>query len=149
MELRGNDPDRSDLHLAARRENIGPGVRHVLDFARRMGTEAGICWELELLMEEILANIVQHAYPGRDGDMAVCCTRKVPGGIQVEIRDRGIPFDPLESPRPLLATDLQEMHTDGFGLPLIRHLADAISYRRRDNENRLTVSKTRCRFAHP
>ena len=93
---------------------------------------------LELLLEEIVANICLHAHPA-GGKFAVAVTGGE-GRIGLQIEDDGVPFDPLKMTAPDIEAEVDEREIGGLGLVLIRKIADSLSYRRENGCNILTAS---------
>jgi anti-sigma regulatory factor (Ser/Thr protein kinase) len=95
---------------------------------------------IRLAIEEVVVNIVKHAYPEvADGYIDVEIERH-DESISLCFRDGGIPFNPLEhkAPDTSLPMDLRPM--GGLGILLLRRDVDAINYEYSNNENILTVS---------
>lgn len=98
--------------------------------------------KIELALHEILVNIALYAYPDRSrGEMAVRIWREN-GSIVIEVRDNGIPFNPVKKKNPDLLLKLRRGRPGGLGVYLYRTLMDGLSYRRARGENVLTVRKT-------
>ena len=74
------------------------------------------------------------------GDLAIRIWRDV-GTLFMEIRDRGVPFDPVKKPNPDVMARLRRGTRGGLGVFFFRTLMDGLSYRRDGGENILTVSK--------
>ncbi|MDH7510619.1 MAG: ATP-binding protein [Methanolinea sp.] len=132
----------SHLTIRADRRNLG----EVFGFLRQVLGEAGIherlLPDLELAVEEAVVNIMAHAYPGGEGDL-VLGVLTGPDHVTIEIRDRGVPFNPLLVPEPDTSAPLWEREIGGLGVHLIRSLMDEVSYEFRDGENILTLRKRR------
>lgn len=96
--------------------------------------------KLELALHEIFVNIVLHAYP-REGGGVNIRIRGVHGNLHMEIRDRGIPFNPIEMPPVDLEEKLRRGTRGGLGIYLFKTIMDGYAYRRDGNENVLTVRK--------
>jgi serine/threonine-protein kinase RsbW len=96
--------------------------------------------KLELSLHEILVNIALYAYPRTSGKMSVRIW-KGDGTFFMEIRDRGIPFDPAGRPPPNLEEKIRKGTRGGFGVYLFKTLMDGYSYKRSDGENVLTIYK--------
>ena len=115
-----------------------PAVRdHVQESAGRAGLPTGTGQKIDLVIEEILVNITNHAYRGEGGplevecvvrDRAFCCT----------LRDWGPPFNPLEADAPTLDQPLDDRPVGGLGIFLATTMPDTCSYLRRDETNELT-----------
>ncbi len=106
--------------------------------AEASGVAAARLSMLELLLEEIVANICLHAHP-TGGKFSVAVSGEQ-GRIRLQIEDDGIPFDPLKMIAPDIGADAAEREIGGLGLVLIRKIADDLSYRRENGCNILTAS---------
>jgi sigma-B regulation protein RsbU (phosphoserine phosphatase) len=90
--------------------------------------------DLHLALEEIVSNVMMHGYGAAAGTIAVAgsvSTRRV----VVEVRDRGVAFDPLQAPPPDLELPVDERPIGGLGILLARELMDEVRYERRTEEN--------------
>lgn len=97
--------------------------------------------KIELALHEILVNIAMYAYPeGTGGPMAVQVWREN-GSIVIEVRDKGVPFNPVKKKNPDLMLKMRRGRPGGLGVYLYRTLMDGLSYRRVRGENVLTVRK--------
>jgi len=90
----------SHLTIRADRRNLG----EVFGFLRQVLGEAGIrerlLLDLELAIEEAVVNVMTHAYPGGEGDL-VLGVMPGPDHVTIELRDRGVPFNPLPCRSPI------------------------------------------------
>jgi anti-sigma regulatory factor (Ser/Thr protein kinase) len=97
--------------------------------------------KVELALHEIFVNIARYAYPrGRKGKMTLRIWREE-GALVIEVRDRGIPFNPVRKKNPDLMVKLRHGVPGGLGVYFFKTLMDGLSYRRRGGENILTVRK--------
>jgi serine/threonine-protein kinase RsbW len=98
-------------------------------------------FKVELALHEICVNIARYAYPrGNPGDMAVRIWRDK-ASLFIEVRDRGIPFNPVGKKNPDLMVKLRRGLPGGLGVYFFKTLMDGLSYRRRSGQNILTVRK--------
>lgn len=85
-------------------------------------------YNLELAIQEIAVNIVNHAYAGQEGPQGRIQMRlqltEQPPALTLFFHDTGASFDPTIVPAPQLGK-LQE---HGFGLFLVRELMDEVEY---------------------
>jgi anti-sigma regulatory factor (Ser/Thr protein kinase) len=97
--------------------------------------------KIELALHEICVNIARYAYPqGRKGDIAVRIWRDE-DSLFIEVRDSGIPFNPIRKKNPNLLVKLRRGIPGGLGVYFFKTLMDGLSYRRAGGENVLTVRK--------
>ncbi len=96
---------------------------------------------IELALHEICVNIAMYAYPkDRRGDMAVRVWR-ADGSLFIEVRDRGVPFNPVKKKNPDLLVKLRRGVPGGLGVYFFKTLMDGLSYRRAGGQNILTIRK--------
>jgi anti-sigma regulatory factor (Ser/Thr protein kinase) len=97
--------------------------------------------KVELALHEICINIARYAYPrGRKGEMTVRIWRDN-GSLFIEVRDKGIPFNPVRKKNPDLVVKLRRGIPGGLGVYFFKTLMDGLSYRRAGGQNILTVRK--------
>jgi anti-sigma regulatory factor (Ser/Thr protein kinase) len=96
--------------------------------------------EIELAVEEALANICLYAYPDRSGEVEVRCGRDETQHFLIELIDTGVPFDLLSRPAPDLLVDATQLTLGGFGIPLILALMDHVTYQREGERNILRLA---------
>jgi anti-sigma regulatory factor (Ser/Thr protein kinase) len=96
---------------------------------------------VDLAVDEILTNVISYAF--RDGDSHRIDLELDFSGekLSIEIRDDGVPFNPLDIPAPMLDGEVGEREIGGLGMHFVRNIADEITYRREANWNILSLSK--------
>ena len=63
------------------------------------------------------------------------------GGLEVEIRDKGEPFDPNKVPEPKVGSPLEKFGPRGAGVFLMRKLMDDVRFEFFENETVLRMKK--------
>ena len=96
--------------------------------------------EIELAVEEALANICLYAYPDSRGEVEVRCMQDETRHFSIELIDSGIPFDMLARPAPDFTVDAAQRPIGGLGIPLIRALMDNATYHREGAQNILRLT---------
>ena len=113
-------------------------IRGVIkEFSARAGLEARTTHEVTLAVDEAVSNVIKHSYKG-DPNQKIslrCC--EVDGGVEVEVRDQGEPFDPGQSAIP----PPDELRSGGRGVYLIRSVMDEVEYRREGATNCVLMRK--------
>lgn len=107
--------------------------------ARGAGFSLARVTEVELVVEEIVANICRHSYGDQPGEVELCCRRLDGSKMALEFIDYGRSFDILASPAPDLSVDLDQRDIGGLGVPMLRALVDQVTYRREGARNILCV----------
>ena len=107
-----------------------------------MPTDEKLRFKIGLSVEEAVVNVVRYAYDGGigwleagtdlDHDTLV---------LTIELRDAGMPFNPLEIPDPDVTLSVNEREVGGLGIFLCKKMMDSISYRYEDGNNVLTMKK--------
>ena len=64
------------------------------------------------------------------------------GSLFIEVRDKGIPFNPVRKKNPDLMVKLRRGIPGGLGVYFFKTLMDGLTYRRAGGQNILTVRKT-------
>jgi len=112
------------------------------EFGRRYRLAPKILHDVNLAVEEILANIISYGYTDNREEHEIKLGVSVqPGEVRVDVEDDGRPFNPLEAPEPDTTKPLEERTVGGLGIHLVRKLMDSLEYKRRDNKNFLTLKK--------
>jgi len=118
-------------------------LKAILEFVRKGAMEASLpesrIGELELVIEEIVMNACNHAYPDDAGVVTITYSVPTPGELSVEVADQGVEFNPLTAEPPDLTLDLGRRPIGGLGILLMKTLATSLTYRRECGWNRLTL----------
>jgi serine/threonine-protein kinase RsbW len=106
---------------------ITPAVERIMAVIEDMGCAEGKEHQVELSVQEALANAVVHGCAGdpeRSVRVSVGCDRE--RGMIIVVRDPGSGFDPKTIPSPLRGENLFASH--GRGIYLINQLMDEVRY---------------------
>jgi serine/threonine-protein kinase RsbW len=113
----------------------------VTSCARELGFASEKISEIELALEEVLVNIIKHAYKecGIDGDIEITCKQADDRSLVIEIADSGTPFDIFSAREPDISADIDERQIGGLGIFFVKRLMDDVRYRRENDRNILTL----------
>jgi len=118
-------------------------VAHCTEFARAKAQQAGFpaarVDEIELVVEEVVANICHYSYGDRLGNVELACRLTDGSTLELDFADGGRPFDMLAVPEQNLAVDIDQRGLGGVGVPMMRALVDRASYRRDGQRNLLCL----------
>lgn len=98
-------------------------------FLRAHGAE-GFIYKVDLLIEEVASNIIQHAYPHVQKETIDFTFSIVEGELEILVRYKGIPFDvaSLGIAATLDSEQIIESGGRGIGLRLVNLISDEVHY---------------------
>lgn len=101
-------------------------IADVLQHADSLPNPAQTIHDMQLAVQELCVNIIEHAYADQPGQsvMATLTLDAAAGLFVVQLHDTGRPFTPAQVPPP----DLQTVHERGYGLFLAHSLLDEVVY---------------------
>lgn len=98
--------------------------------------------QIDVAMDEVLANVCNYAYGGDMGSLTVEIEAlDDPAGVKLTFVDEGVAFNPLLVPEPNTKLSLEERKVGGYGIFIVRKTMDQVTYERKDGKNILTVVK--------
>lgn len=107
-----------------------------------MPTDPDLRFKIELSVEEAVENVVQYAYEGGIGWLEAGTSLDDKSLVlTIELRDAGVPFNPLEKEDPDITLSAKERPVGGLGIYLCKQMMDSISYRYEDGNNVLVMTK--------
>lgn len=115
----------------------------------RFGVEAGLdettIFHTQLILEELATNTLTHgrqADASPQVDIKLSCLARL---LTIELRDDGLPYDPLQHPSPDLETALEDRPVGGLGIHFMRRFTRSAQYAREGQWNvlRLTLDAAR------
>jgi anti-sigma regulatory factor (Ser/Thr protein kinase) len=118
-------------------------LTHVLQlvnvFLEPRELQSKLVYAVNLILEEILVNIIKYGYDDED-------SREIEVRIGVEeeevaltVVDDGKEFNPLTVPPPDHSKSAMERIEEGLGLHFVRHMRNAMEYRREGDKNILSI----------
>lgn len=107
------------------------------------GLEQDLAADLQIALDEILSNVVNHAYPGRGTHEISVRLRILSHQVIVEVTDAGVAFDPRKAPTPAVGESLEDREVGGLGIHFVLNLMDRVEYERRNGYNHLQLVKER------
>ena len=118
----------------------------VIGLAEEVLEQAGcsmrVQMQIDVAIDELFGNVAHYAYPDGEGDAVIQC------GVDPETRvftfvlkDRGIPFNPLDRPEPDVTLPAKDRKIGGLGIFLAKKTMDELTYRWEDGFNILTAQK--------
>ncbi len=95
---------------------------------------------IELSLLEICINIIRYAYPEKKGSIYLKTWQKE-NKFYFEIKDDGVPFNPTKVKKPDIKEIMNSRKKGGLGVYLTKKLMDGFSYKRKNDQNVLTIYK--------
>jgi anti-sigma regulatory factor (Ser/Thr protein kinase) len=92
---------------------------------------------VRLVVEELVINIISHAFDDSGAHTIVLTLRTEPRRVAIMTEDDGKPFDPRDAPPPPLGKPLEEQGGGGYGIHIVKHMTTALEYTRADGRNRV------------
>jgi serine/threonine-protein kinase RsbW len=131
------------MQIAADRAVLPALTQFVESFAERAALSPADSYALQLVVEEIVLNVIEYGgLPGEDPGITVTLTADAAETV-VEVRDRGAAYDPLLAQTPDVDGSLDARPIGGLGVFLSRAYTTSQHYARTENENVLTLRRTR------
>lgn len=124
---------RLSMTVPGDRQAVTPVVEKIMAIVREMGCAEGKEHDIELAVQEAIANAVVHGCeedPDRSVHVSVGCDEE--RGMIIMVRDPGAGFDPYDIPSPLTGQNLYASH--GRGIYLINQLMDEVRYEKGGTE---------------
>jgi len=129
------------LKVRNARDAIGEASEAAEAWLERYEPSAEALYFVLLAIEELVLNCIEFGYDDEDEHTILVDLWVADGKVTMRLTDDGHAFDPLAVPAPDLSLGLEQRPVGGLGIYLLRELADDIAYERRDERNRLTLSK--------
>lgn len=115
------------------------------DFVEELCSELGLPAEtvmnINLALEEAVANVIMYAYPSSERQDILLKVSAIDNQLVFLLTDKGCSFDPTQVEDVDVTLSIDERPIGGLGIFLIRSIMNEISYQRLDGENRLTMKK--------
>ncbi|AFY37028.1 ATP-binding region ATPase domain protein [[Leptolyngbya] sp. PCC 7376] len=99
-------------------------------------------FRLQLLLEEVVMNIFENAYPNGGEHLIDIQLMARDTGLTIRIEDDGVAFDQTIVPEKAPISGLEEVQIGGIGLQLVHSYSDQQEYMRQDSKNILTLHLT-------
>jgi anti-sigma regulatory factor (Ser/Thr protein kinase) len=142
LTLRRRKENELDCHRLSQKALLPklPRFRNfVAEVCQAWKVDKRISENLQLAVDEICSNLILHGYKGpKEGDI-VLSLNKLKDGVQVQIEDGGIPFDPSFFDPPELGEKIEDRKIGGLGVYMVRELVDELSYNSKKGRNRLVL----------
>jgi anti-sigma regulatory factor (Ser/Thr protein kinase) len=129
------------LHFANSAEEAPRIARRIEYYLHDQQISDSIINKILLCVDELITNIIAHAYTDKDEHAVLLECRINEQAIELELRDDGVPFDPTTQTRPDTKLSLENRDIGGLGIHLVATLMDKVEYQREGDFNVLKITK--------
>jgi serine/threonine-protein kinase RsbW len=137
-----------DVTLPGDVSAASPVIQRIMTVINEMGCAAGREFEIELALNEALANAIKHGSANDPSKQIQCCVAcDHARGMLIIIRDPGPGFDPASIPNPIVGQNL--FATGGRGIYLINQLMDEVRFEKGGTEIHMRMDPPAASSAAP
>ena len=124
-------------------EEIAKLAPFIDEVSESFSIKPDVAFQLNLAMDEALANTVNYAYPKDTDGLVTLEAEKDDNTMIFRMIDHGIPFDPTKDAAEVDVTlGAEDRPIGGLGIFLIKQMMDEVKYLREGDRNILTMKKT-------
>ena len=120
-------------------------ISRLYEFIEELGNDFSlspdIVFNLNLVLEEAVVNIINYAYPKEEHESIYLSARMHEGSIILVLTDTGKEFDPTAAPEADVTLSADERQIGGLGIFLIRQFMNEVKYESIEGKNVLTLEK--------
>ena len=132
--------DFSWLYYPAQRDKMEQALEELSARLVDQKSDPDFSSRIRLILEEIMLNIINHAYKGTiTGPVHVGWKINSDGSRTIRFIDSGEEFNPLKKDPPDTGAGIENRPIGGLGIHLVRQISRDTDYRRTGNENILTI----------
>lgn len=113
----------------------------VNEIAEELSLSPDYVFNLNLVLEEAVANVIQYAYPKKIADDISLTASMNDNSIIFTLTDSGEPFDPTKVPDADVNLSAEDRRIGGLGIFLIRNIMNKVEYQRIEGKNIFTLTK--------
>lgn len=138
---RNHHDDKQTLIIANRMEELAM----VADFVERLGEQLSLSptlvMNLNLVLEEAIANVILYAYPDGGEKQIELSAHKDGDALVLMLTDSGQAFDPTQQEDPDITISAEERPVGGLGIYLVKKIMNEVEYQRVNGKNVFTMKK--------
>ena len=114
-------------------------IESIMAVIKEMGCAAGREFEIELALDEAIANAIKHGSSNDPSKQIQCCVAcDHARGMLIVVRDPGPGFDPASIPNPIVGQNI--FAAGGRGIYLINQLMDEVRFEKGGTEIHMRVN---------
>lgn len=113
----------------------------VEELAEELNLAPDLVFNLNLVLEEAVSNVILYAYPKEEQKEIVLTAKKTDKNLIFVLTDSGKEFDPTQAPDADVTLSAEDRQIGGLGIFLIRQIMNRVEYQRIEGKNVLTLGK--------
>ena len=130
------------INTSAELKNLDNVIDEVRVFLTVAGASEDVTGRMEIVVEELFANVCSYSYKDGKGDVTVeCSLDENKKDICLRMIDEGIPFDPFAADSVDVDEKAEDDSVGGLGIYMVKHIVDETEYERAGNKNIVQVRK--------
>ena len=118
-------------------------ISRLYEFVEEVGNDfelsPDIVFNLNLVLEEAVVNIINYAYPKEEHESIYLSARMHEGSIILVLTDTGKEFDPTAATEADVTLSADDRQIGGLGIVLIRQIMNEVKYERIEGKHVLTL----------
>lgn len=130
-----------EIRLANDVDDVSVLAEFVEELCFELNFSAEVTMNINLALEEAVANIIMYAYPSDERHDMLLKVTSSPDQLVFLLTDNGVSFDPTQVEDVNTMLSIEERPVGGLGIFLIRSIMNEVSYQRLDGKNLLTMKK--------
>ena len=130
----------NNISVQATTENLDTVIGFVDEFLEELGCSMKTQMQIDLCVEEMYINIANYAYGDDIGEAEIEVSENC-GEVSITMKDRGVPYNPLEKPDPDTTLSAEERQVGGLGIFIVKKIMDTVLYEYKDGQNIFTMTK--------
>ena len=113
------------------KQSINAALSSLEDFAQSNDIPSNIVDKVNNILNELLSNIITFSFPlNENQEINIILELQNTGKLSIQIKHKGLPFNPFQICPPDFNTPIEEREVGGFGIYLVKKLMDEYSYQR-------------------
>lgn len=141
LEPQQPDQRRIEYRLKNELEEIQNLAQAIENFGAANNVPEQVIFQVNLSLDELLTNTISYGFKEGEEHEIIVGLYLNNKTLVIEIRDDGMPFNPLQHEEPDISQDIEERPIGGLGIHLVRNMMDHLEYKREANFNVLIMKK--------
>lgn len=130
-----------EIRIANTLDQLTPLADFIAELCQDLSLHANQTMELQVALEEVVCNIIMHAYPEDEKDEILLRVAVAANQLFFLLVDRGFPLNPTLAPNQEITSFLEEYNLKEGCSFFIRKIMDEIIYQQIGKKNMLLMMK--------